>query len=42
MDAPKFKATIAFLSYAAQREENGTGELSITSFHAVGFSQASH
>jgi len=34
MGAREFKATIAFLQYAARLEENGTGELPSTSFRA--------
>jgi hypothetical protein len=38
MGLQKFRATIAFLPYAARWKENGTGELPNTSFGAVGFS----
>jgi hypothetical protein len=42
MDERKSKAAIAFLPYAARREENGTGELSNAFFRVVTFSLISH
>ena len=40
MDVSKCKATIAFLPYAAQREENGMGKPLISSFHTARSSPA--